>query len=112
MRTFNQLMALEQAAAVEYTLTCLLRAILERGLRFDDATYGNNLQASIDQAFAEAERMQTPWFAGEYIMEAVGDDLKSIALCDAEDTRYGADDDGLIARLRGTLKGGFKVVDA
>ena len=109
MRTFGQLIAPEQAAAVEYCLTDLLRAIIEGGMRFDDTKNGDGLQGRIDKAFAEAERMQTPWFAGEYIMEAAGDDLRAMAQCDAEDTFYAADDDGPIARLTGTIAGGFKV---
>ena len=109
MRTFGQLIEPEQAAAVEYALTELLRAILEGGLRFDDAKNSDNLQARIDAARAKAEDLQTPWFAGEYIMEAAGDDLRAMAQCDAEDTQYAADDDGPIARLTGTVRDGFKV---
>ena len=112
MRTFGQLIGPEQEAAVEYCLTALLRAILEGGLRFNDALNGDNLQARIDQAFAEAEDMQTPWFAGEYIMEAVGEELRGMAQCDAEETQYAEDEDGPIARLMGTLADGFKVVGA
>ena len=110
MRTFGQLIAPEQAAAVEYCLTNLLRAIIEGGMRFDDEESGDDdLQGRIDLAFAKAEDMQTPWFAGEYIMEAAGEDLRDMAQCDAEDTFYAADDDGPIARLTGTIAGGFKV---
>lgn len=126
MRTFEQLTGPEQEAAVEYALTDLLRAILEEGLRFDDAKNGDDLQACIDAAFAKAERLQTPWFAGEYIMDArfdpgaghileadglwpVAEQLRGMAQCDAEDTQYASDDDGPIARLTGTLVDGFKV---
>lgn len=109
MRTFSQLIAPEQAAAVEYCLTELLRAILEGGLRFNDAKNGDDLQARIDKAVAEAKRMQTPWFTGEYIIEAAGEDLRAMAQCGAEDTSYADKDDGPIVRLTGTVKDSFKV---
>ena len=109
MRTFGQLIAPEQAAALEYCLTDLLRAILEGGMRFDDTKNGDDLQARIDKAFAEAERMQTPWFVGEYIMEAVGFDLRAMARDDAEGTQYVNGDDPPLARITGTLADGFKV---
>ena len=112
MRTFGELIGPEQVAAVEYCLTSLMRAIIEGGMRFEDEEderVGAGLQARIDRAFAEAERMQTPWFVGEYIMEAAGGDLRAMARDDAEGTQYAMDDDGPIARLTGTLVDGFKV---
>jgi len=56
--------------------------------------------------------MQTPWFAHEYIMEAVGDELRAMAQCDAEDASYAMEDDGPIVRLLGTVADGFRVVAA
>ena len=97
MRTYEQLNGPEQAAAVEYCLTDLLRAILKGGLRF--APSMDNLQARIDAALDEAERMQTPWFANEYIMESAGEELRSMAQCNAEDAQYADAGDTLVIRV-------------
>lgn len=102
MRTFEQLTKAEQEWAKEQALIDLLRAILERGLRFNDELNEDDLQARIDAAGEEAERMQTPWFAGECIMEAAGDDLRSMAQCDAEDAQYAGPDDPPVVRLPAT----------
>ena len=102
MRTFDQLIKPEQEAAVTYCLNALLQEILEGWLRFDDPANQNDLQARIDAAFEEANRQQTPWFAGECIMEAVGDELRSMAQCNAEDASYAAEDDPPVIRLGGS----------
>ena len=61
-----------------------------KDLTEDDKKNKNDLQARIDKALAEADRMQTPWFAGEYIMddEFVKQELLSMARADAEDAWY------------------------
>lgn len=88
MRAYTELTTEEQGQAVEYHLRGLLQAILEGGIRFNNKLNEDDLQERIDRAMQEAEDMQTPWFAGEYIMEAAGDDLRIMAQCDAEDTQY------------------------
>lgn len=88
MRTYDDLTVDEQKEAREHALTDLLRAILEQGLRFDDEANGDHLQERIDKALAEAERMQTPWFAHEYIMDTCREDLEGMATADAETAKY------------------------
>ncbi len=88
MKTYIELTEAEQANAHGQATHQLLESILEGSIRFNDGMNGDNLQACIDAACAKAERMQTPWFAGEYIMDSCGDDIKAMSLCDAEDSLY------------------------
>lgn len=98
MRHYDDLTPNERKQAEERAATTLLEAILGGGLRFSDKKNGDNLQARIDGAMEEAERMQTPWFAHEYIMERAGDEIRGMAQCDAEDALY-PDSDERIIRL-------------
>ena len=94
MLTFDQLTKAQQEKAIENRLNVLLSDIVAGVLCFDDSQNGDNLQAAIDSACAESERMHTPWFAGEYIMDAtfdggnVGKALRSLAGPMAEDAIY------------------------
>ena len=88
MKAYGQLMDKRKAEAVDYCLNRLLRGVIEGGIRFRDELNHNDLQAKIDKAREEAERMFTPWFVHEYIMEAVGEELRSMATADAEDALY------------------------
>ena len=88
MRTYTQLSHNERARAQAAALTILLGAVLEGVVRFNDELNSNHLQARIDGACVEADEMRTPWFAGEYVMDAAGDELKGMALCDARDALY------------------------
>lgn len=99
MKTYEQLDSTQQAIAVEKCLNLLLNGILEGFPRFNDAMNGDNLQAAIDAAIAEAEEKQIPWFARQFIMsaeytmdgcsnETVGEVLRGMAQCDAEDSFY------------------------
>lgn len=89
MRTYEQLTEVEQKQAQEQELNDLLRDVVE-GLRFDDSMNDDDLQARIDKAMEQAEKMQTPWFAHEYVMddEYVADSLRSMALNRAIDALY------------------------
>jgi hypothetical protein len=93
MKYFDELTEKQQEAAVEYWLRDLLTAILEGYLTFDDEKNGDGLQARIDGAIAEAERMQTPWFAHEYIMDVAREDLEAMARTDAAACTYLEDED-------------------
>lgn len=95
MRTFDQLNGDEQEAAIDKVTEELVQAVCE-GLRFNDDLNGNDLQARIDAAIAEAETMQTPWFAGEYVIDAAEEDLRSMARADAEHALYPAQDERVI----------------
>lgn len=100
MRTFDQLSKKEQAEAEIIALNEILQAVVEGGLRFSDSVNKDNFQASIDRAMEEANRMRTPWFVGNYIMQArfdsellgpdqsVGEQLRGMARADAEDAVY------------------------
>lgn len=88
MRTYSQLSTEEQAKAEKLALQELLEAIVEGGVRFTDDANKDDLQARIDKAFAESERMQTPWFAGEMILEAARPELEALAKVQAEDALY------------------------
>jgi hypothetical protein len=88
MKTFEQLTADEQTAAIQRALNDLLEAATNGAIRFDDAANGNDLQARIDAAGLKSERMRTPWFAAEYILDAARADLEAMARADAEDAVY------------------------
>lgn len=96
MRTYDELTSEEQSAATDKATDELLQAIVEGAVRFNDEANGDDLQARIDKAFAEAEAMQTPWFAGEYVMDAAGDELRSMAQAGAEDALYPDKDERII----------------
>jgi len=88
MRTFTQLSHNEREKALVIALTILLGAVLEGAVRFSDDANDDDLQARIDEACVEADEMRTPWFAGEIVMDVAGDELKGMALCDAQDALY------------------------
>ena len=93
MRTFEQLTAGEQEAAENRAASDLLQAICDGAVRFNDELNKDDLQARVDAAFARAEKMQTPWFAHEYIMDTCRDEIEGMARADAEDAMYpGADE--------------------
>jgi hypothetical protein len=86
---FNKLTKEQQAKAINYHASELLKAILE-GLRFNDKLNNDKLQSRIDKAMAKAEAMRTPWFSHEYIMDDkyCKERIEGMALCDAEDCDY------------------------
>ena len=88
MKRYNELNDQEQEQAVEKSLTSLLTVIIEGAIRFDDVKNGDDLQARIDRALEKADEMRTPWFAGEYILDAVGEELREMAQVDAEEAYY------------------------
>jgi hypothetical protein len=97
---FEDLTDDERTAAIEKATESLLTAIVEGAIRFNDELNHDDLQARIDGAFERAEAMQTPWFAGEYVMEVAGDDIRGMASCDAEDAMFPREDvriiDGIV----------------
>lgn len=88
MKTFEQLDSTQQEKAIQKCTVRLLEAILEGGIRFNDQLNQDDLQARIDRAMAQAEKMKTPWFASEYVMETCKDEIEGMARCDAEDALY------------------------
>lgn len=83
MKTFDQLNETQQALAIEKCLVDILTDIVEGRIRFDDP-----LQDRIDAAMDEAERMQTPWFAADYVIKAIDAELSGMALADATHALY------------------------
>lgn len=81
LRTYAELSPDEQSWALGRSTCDLLRFIVEGGLRFED----KDLQGRIDRGIQTAHRMQTPWFAHEYVM---GEDIRVMARADAEDRLY------------------------
>ena len=88
MRTWQKLNEDEKQAATEVATGKILTAVVEGTIRFNDKLNGDAVQASIDEAIERANKMRTPWFAGEYVYEVVGDFLRSIGQCDAQDAYY------------------------
>jgi hypothetical protein len=88
MKTWEQLSPDEKLRATAKATGSLLEAILEGTFRFNDELNKDDLQARIDGAITEAEKLHTPWFAGEIIMERAGEEIESMAICDAKDALY------------------------
>ena len=96
MKTYEQLTPEQQEKALTKETLNLLQAIMERAIGFNDELNGDNLQARIDKAIEEAEDNRTPWFAGDYVMKAVGEDIKGMAQCTVEDALYSEPDENVI----------------
>ncbi len=88
MKTYDQLTEAQKELALSKCVDLLLEAIVDGGIRFNDSLNGDGLQARIDTAWANMERLQTPWFIGEAIMETCREDITGMAQCDAEDALY------------------------
>ena len=88
MKLFTDLTTKQQAAATRLTLTRILWAITEGGLRFDDSANGDELQARIDRAREKVEREQTPHLWGEEILLLCREDLTKIAARAARDAVF------------------------
>ena len=80
-------------------MTSFLKAILEGGLRFNDEANGDDLQARIDKACDQADKMQTPWFAHEYIMDTCREELTGMALAQAEDSLYSEQNENVVSGI-------------
>jgi Zn-dependent metalloprotease len=113
MRTYDELTAEEQKEAVNQEYAALLGDVSAGVVRFNDALNGDEFQAAIDQAIAKADWLQTPWFAHEYVAEAVyswdvgdgttmsetvGEALRSMAECGVDEAFF-PDPDERVIRL-------------
>ena len=81
MRTYQELTEDEKTRAREEALEEILTAITE-GL------YPVGMEARIEAAGRAAEKMQTPWFWTNYIMDTCKDDLEAMAAEEAEQALY------------------------
>jgi len=90
MKSFEQLTEIQKKAALEKAIQYVLQGIAEGVMRFNDKLNGDDLQARIDRAFEKAERLSTPWFIGEILMEDkyIREHVEGMAQCDAEDAIY------------------------
>lgn len=88
MKTFNQLSAEQKSKALAKSLNHLLEAICEQQVMFAGTPAMDILQDRIDAAIDEANRMKTPWFYGEYIMDTCREDLTALANANAERALY------------------------
>lgn len=90
MKTFDDLTEGLREWAKQKCLDELLGLVASGVVVFDDAANHDDVQARIDRAIAEAERLSAPWFACEIILDdpVVADVLRGIAQCDAEDAIY------------------------
>ena len=88
MKTFRDLTADQRTKAIQKCTTELLEAICEGAIRFNDELDRDDLQKRIDKAWDKMNRLHTPWFIGEAIMETCGEDLEGMARSDAEDALY------------------------
>jgi hypothetical protein len=88
MKKFDELTEEQKTKAIEKTLIEILEDIVNGSIRFNDELNQDDLQARIDKAFDKAEKMRTPWFSHEYILETCREDLESLAICQAEDMIY------------------------
>lgn len=96
MRTFDELNEQEQSRAISKVCGEILEDILSGALRFNDELNQDDLQARIDAAISKAERLYTPWFAHEYIMDTCKEDLESMARSWALDALYPSPDETII----------------
>jgi cell division protein FtsB len=88
MRNYNQLSQEEKTKAKNINLGGLLEAVIEGAIRFSDEANHDDLQARIDTACEKASKMQTPWFAHEYILDTCRKDLETMVQAEVEDSLY------------------------
>lgn len=99
MKKYDELTSEQKERALIKATSRLLSDIIEGSIRFNDETNGDNLQARIDAAILKAEKMYTPWFAHEYIMETCKSEIEGMAQCDAEDSLYSEPDEIVISGI-------------
>lgn len=88
MKTFDELTDAQQEHAIHKCIVSLLEDIVRGTVRFDDKANGTDIQARIDAAIDEAERMRTPWFAHKYVLKAIDAELSGMALSQATESIY------------------------
>ena len=84
MKTFTDLSEKEQAIAIEVATIQLLGKICDGKVRFADPA----LQTKIETAAKDAERMKTPWFMHEFVIETCKEEVTRAAKIDAERAYY------------------------
>lgn len=92
MKTYDELDADQKEEALEYWVNLTLTNIIcgEVGpIEFTPEVF-----SKMEEAMLEANRMQTPWFTSEYLMDAAGDEIREYALRNAQagNVRYNDSD--------------------
>ena len=90
MKHYKELTSTQQQRAVSTAKDDVLLDILEGNMYFYDELNNDDVQARIDAAVEKADKMQTPWFVSEYILndEVVEGVLRGIAQQYAENAIY------------------------
>jgi len=90
MKRYKELTPTQQQRAVSTAKDDVLLDILEGNMYFYDELNNDDVQARIDAAVEKADKMQTPWFVSEYILndEVVEGVLRGIAQQYAENAIY------------------------
>ena len=96
MKTYSELTKEQQEKAVEKELTSLLSAVIDGAIRFNDEINNDDLQDRIDRACEKAEKMRTPWFSHEYILDTCREDLTGMAIASAEDALYAEKNENVV----------------
>ena len=96
MKKFDELTECQKEAAVNKQIEGWLQDICSGAITFNDEADGDDLQARIDAAFTEAERMKTPWFAHEYIMDTCEKEIRGLAQATAENAIYAEPNDPIV----------------
>ena len=96
MKRRDELTELQQSAALGKCRESILERIGENAVRFNDKLNHDDLQDRIDAAQAKMERLRTPWFIGEAIMETCAEEINGMAQCDAEDALYAEHGENII----------------
>lgn len=85
LKTFDDLTPAQRSIAVTKRVNLLLNWMSEGVPLFDAGSREDKL---VQEACDEAERMQTPWFVHEYIMDKLGDELREMAIADCREMWY------------------------
>lgn len=95
MKRFDELTEEQQKAAIEKQILNLLQLI---GQGWNPDPSDESLTKRIEEASEEAERMRTPWFVHEYVMETCEEDLMIIAANEASYRLYAEPNDPVVVR--------------
>ena len=84
-REYNDLSDSEKESAVNHFLLRVLETATEYPSYYQ---FDSDLHKKILKAHKKADKAQTSWFAHEFIMEDCGEELRELALDDAEQALY------------------------
>lgn len=94
MKTWNELTPVEQERAILMQAEALIKRFIEGSLAFAAGTEAREI---FDEAVAEMERRQTPWFLNECLWEELEDNFRAMAQDCCETWLYGEPGDPYVA---------------